>query len=63
MELSTDKQKAIDLAVSQIERQHGKGAIMRLDSDEVIPVAVVPTGSIALDIALGVGGVPPRANC
>ena len=58
MELSTDKQKAIDLAVSQIERQHGKGAIMRLDSDEVIPVAVVPTGSIALDIALGVGGVP-----
>ena len=58
MELSTDKQKAIDLAVSQIERQHGKGSIMRLDSDEVIPVAVVPTGSIALDIALGVGGVP-----
>ena len=58
MELSTDKQKAIDLAISQIERQHGKGSIMRLDSDEVIPVAVVPTGSVALDIALGVGGVP-----
>ena len=58
MELSTDKQKAIDLAISQIERQHGKGSIMRLDSDEVIPVAVVPTGSIAIDIALGVGGVP-----
>ena len=58
MELSTDKQKAIDLAISQIERQHGKGSIMRLDSDEVIPVAVVPTGSIALDIALGAGGVP-----
>ena len=55
---STDKQKAIDLAVSQIERQHSKDPIMRLDSDEVIPVAVVPTGSIALDIALGVGGVP-----
>ncbi len=58
MELNTDKQKAIDLAISQIERQHGKGSIMRLDSDEVIPVAVVPTGSIALDIALGAGGVP-----
>ena len=58
MELSTDKQKAIDLAISQIERQHGKGSIMRLNSDEVIPVAVIPTGSIALDIALGVGGVP-----
>ncbi len=58
MELSKEKQKAIDLAISQIERQHGKGAIMRLDSDEVIPVAVVPTGSLTLDIALGVGGVP-----
>ena len=58
MELSTDKQKAIDLAISQIERQHGKGSIMRLNSDEVIPVTVIPTGSIALDIALGVGGVP-----
>ena len=58
MELSTDKQKAIDLAISQIERQHGKGSIMRLNSDEVIPVAVIPTGSVALDIALGVGGVP-----
>ena len=58
MELSTDKQKAIDLAISQIERQHGKGAIMRLNSDEVVPVTVIPTGSLALDIALGVGGVP-----
>ena len=58
MELSMDKQKAIDLAISQIERQHGKGAIMRLDSDEVVPVTVIPTGSLALDIALGVGGVP-----
>ena len=58
MELSKDKQKAIDLAISQIERQHGKGAIMRLDSEEVVPVAVVPTGSLTLDIALGVGGVP-----
>ena len=58
MELSKDKQKAIDLAISQIERQHGKGAIMRLDSEEVVPVAVIPTGSLTLDIALGVGGVP-----
>ena len=58
MELSINKQKAIDLAISQIERQHGKGAIMQLDSDEVVPVTVVPTGSLALDIALGVGGVP-----
>lgn len=58
MESSINKQKAIDLAISQIERQHGKGAIMQLDSDEVVPVTVVPTGSLALDIALGVGGVP-----
>ena len=58
-----DKQKAIDLAISQIERQHGKGAIMRLDSDEVVPVTVIPTGSLALDIALGVGGVPRGTNC
>ena len=58
MELSTDKQKVIELAISQIERQHGKGAIMRLDSNDVVPVAVVPTGSLALDIALGAGGVP-----
>ncbi len=58
MELNTDKQKAIDLAISQIERQHGKGAIMRLDSNDVVPVAVIPTGSLTLDIALGVGGVP-----
>ncbi len=58
MELSINKQQAIDLAISQIERQHGKGAIMQLDSDEVVPVTVVPTGSLALDIALGVGGVP-----
>ena len=58
MELSINKQKVIDLAISQIERQHGKGAIMQLDSDEVVPVTVVPTGSLALDIALGVGGVP-----
>lgn len=58
MELGINKQKAIDLAISQIERQHGKGAIMQLDSDEVVPVTVIPTGSLALDIALGVGGVP-----
>jgi recombination protein RecA len=58
MELSIEKTKAIDLAISQIERQHGKGAIMRLNSNEVVPVAVIPTGSLTLDLALGVGGLP-----
>ena len=55
---SEDKSKAIDLAISQIERQHGKGAIMRFNSEDIVPVEVIPTGSLALDIALGVGGVP-----
>ncbi len=54
----SDKDKIIDLAISQIEKQHGKGAIMRLNSDEIVPVGSIPTGSIGLDIALGVGGLP-----
>ncbi len=59
MPAETQKEKAIDLAVSQIERQFGKGAIMRLGTDAIIPdIPVIPTGSLALDIALGVGGVP-----
>ena len=58
MDLNIDKQKAVDVAIAQIERQHGKGAIMRLSSNEVVPVAVIPTGSLTLDIALGVGGLP-----
>jgi recombination protein RecA len=54
-----DKERAIDLAVTQIERQYGKGAIMRLGGDALLAdVSVVPTGSLALDIALGVGGLP-----
>ncbi len=53
-----DRNKAIDSAISQIERQHGKGAIMRFSSEDILPVEVIPTGSLALDIALGVGGVP-----
>jgi recombination protein RecA len=59
MPAETQKEKAIDLAVSQIERQFGKGAIMRLGTDAVLPdIEVISTGSLALDIALGVGGVP-----
>ena len=59
MPTESHKEKAIDLAVSQIERQFGKGAIMRLGTDAIIPdIPVISTGSFALDIALGVGGVP-----
>jgi len=56
---NSDKEKAIELAVDQIEKQFGKGSIMRLGSEgALIPVASIPTGSLALDIALGIGGVP-----
>ncbi len=59
MPAESQKEKAIDLAVSQIERQFGKGAIMRLGAEVLIPdVPVISTGSLALDIALGVGGIP-----
>ncbi len=53
-----DKLEAAELAISQIERQHGKGAIMRLGADSVIDVQTISTGSIGLDIAVGVGGLP-----
>lgn len=56
--MTDEKNKAIDLAISQIEREHGKGAIMRFTDTEVVPVEVIPTGSLSLDIALGVGGIP-----
>lgn len=52
------KGKAIDMAVSQIEKQFGKGSIMRLGSQEKVKVEVIPTGALSLDIALGVGGIP-----
>jgi len=56
--MTTDKAKAIETAVSQIERAFGKGAIMRLGGDQVIEIETVSTGSLGLDIALGVGGLP-----
>jgi recombination protein RecA len=54
----TSRTKALDLALSTIEKQYGKGAIMRLGSHETIPVDVLPTGSISLDLCLGIGGYP-----
>lgn len=56
--LDANKQKVIDQAISQIEREFGKGSIMRFADSEVVPVEAIPTGSLALDLALGVGGVP-----
>jgi recombination protein RecA len=53
-----DKGKALEAALVQIERQFGKGSIMRLGEETRVPVEVIPTGSIALDVALGIGGLP-----
>jgi recombination protein RecA len=57
MGLNDDRQRAIDAAVSQIERMCGKGAIMRLGEGATVEVAVISSGSLSLDIALGIGGV------
>jgi recombination protein RecA len=53
-----EKAKALDQALGQIEKAYGKGAIMRLGAEEKIDVAVIPTGCISLDVALGIGGIP-----
>ena len=53
-----DKQKALEAALTQIERSHGKGSIMKLGQQTAVEVESVPTGSLGLDIALGIGGLP-----
>jgi recombination protein RecA len=53
-----DKEKALGLALAQIDKQFGKGSVMRLGERPEEPMAVIPTGSIALDVALGIGGLP-----
>lgn len=53
-----DREKALETALAQIDRQFGKGSVMRLGSEDRAPVEVIPTGSIALDVALGIGGLP-----
>ena len=54
----SEREKSLETALAQIDRQFGKGSVMRLGSDERAPVEVIPTGSIALDVALGIGGLP-----
>lgn len=56
--MKEDKKKAIEIALKQIEKQYGKGSVMRLGEVKVEKIPVIPTGSIGLDIALGVGGYP-----
>ena len=56
--VESPKKKAIDIAVSQIEKQFGKGSIMKLGDEKKIDIDVIPTGALSLDLALGIGGVP-----
>jgi recombination protein RecA len=58
VERAGDREKSLEAALIQIERQFGKGSIMRLGEETRVPVEVIPTGSIALDVALGLGGLP-----
>ncbi len=58
MAQAADREKSLDTALAQIERQFGKGSVMRLGDETRAPVDVIPTGSVALDIALGIGGLP-----
>jgi recombination protein RecA len=58
MAVTPDREKALGLALSQIDKQFGKGSVMRLGERVIAPMAVIPTGSIALDVALGIGGLP-----
>ena len=58
MTQAPDREKALELAMAQIEKTHGKGSVMRLGDEVRQPITVIPTGSIALDVALGIGGLP-----
>jgi recombination protein RecA len=58
VDINPDKLKAVDLAMEQIERQHGKGSIMRLSDQQVVDVEAISTGCMSLDAAIGVGGIP-----
>jgi recombination protein RecA len=58
MPAPADREKALETALAQIDRQFGKGSVMRLGEDSRPPIEVIPTGSIALDVALGIGGLP-----
>ena len=57
-EITKDQEKALGLAITQIERQYGKGAIMRLGTDRKVQLDAIPTGAFNLDAAIGVGGIP-----
>ncbi|MBW1806132.1 MAG: DNA recombination/repair protein RecA, partial [Deltaproteobacteria bacterium] len=53
-----DRDKAVEQAISQIEKQFGRGSIMKMSDDKIMDIPSIPTGSLTLDLALGIGGVP-----
>src|SRR4028119_840075 len=53
-----DRAKALEMALAQIDKSFGKGSVMRLGDEVRVPIGVIPTGSIALEVALGIGGLP-----
>ncbi|WP_313815421.1 recombinase RecA [Citricoccus sp.] len=58
MASATDREKALEAALAQIDKQYGKGSVMRLGDEVRVPMEVIPTGSVGLDVALGIGGLP-----
>ncbi|GAA4769627.1 recombinase RecA [Citricoccus nitrophenolicus] len=58
MASATDRDKALEAALAQIDKQYGKGSVMRLGDEVRVPMEVIPTGSVGLDVALGIGGLP-----
>ena len=58
MQIDENKRKALDLAIKQIDKAFGKGALVRLGDKVVEPIASISTGSLGLDLALGIGGIP-----
>ncbi|MCK4863039.1 MAG: recombinase RecA [Dehalococcoidales bacterium] len=56
--MTTEREKALELAIGQIEKRFGKGSIMKMGESAILPIEAIPTGSLALDLALGIGGIP-----
>ena len=62
MAMDAQKAKALEMAIKQIDKTFGKGTLMRLGDKEIEPIAAISTGSLGLDIALGIGGVPKAGS-
>ena len=58
MKESKEKSKALNLAIEKLEKTYGKGTIMKLSDENIVKIPSIPTGSLSLDIALGIGGIP-----